>query len=170
MEVAPSLPIANAAARLASGSSVLALSEPIPDEAVRDVLFSFFEGLRRRDADATRLLFSDSAVRIDKSRGHEGDREAMLSLVAQWMRQRDATKIVPSEIVVPERIDRYDANELAASGQRKPEDMAPFDLLIRLAAPPPRPSGEKLFEDSMLFVLRPEGGRVRIVTVSEEPN
>lgn len=147
---------------------VIVLAEPPPDEAVRDVLFAYFDALRRRDTDAIRTLFSDGAVRIDVQRGHQGDREAMLTLVLQSMRARDFGKVSPSEIVVPEQIERYGALDFATANQKKPEDMAPLDVFVRVTMPTQRGAAEKLFEDAVVFILRPEAGKLRIVTMNEE--
>jgi hypothetical protein len=167
LEVAAPMPapVASSDAR-----GVIVLAEPAPDEAVRDVLFAYLEALRHRDVDAIRQLLSPSAVRIDGARGHQGDREAMISLVQQWMRSRDFTKLAPAELVVPERIERYGALDLAAAKQTKPEDMAPSDLFVRLSIPPARPNADKPFDDDdLVFLLRPEAGKLHIVTVNEEP-
>lgn len=165
LEVAAPMP---AAAASSSARGIVVLAEPIPDEAIRETIFSYFDALRRRDMDAMRQLFASSAVRMDATRGHQGDREAILSLVASLMRQRDYAKISPAEIVVPEQIERYSLAELAATNQTKPEDMGPLDVFVRVAMPPPRGNAEKIFEDNVVFVLRAEGGKVHILTMNEE--
>lgn len=155
----------------AGADGVVVLAEPAPDEAIRDVLFAFFDAVRRRDGDAIRQMFSESAVSVDRvSRSRQGDREAAITQVASVMRSIEVAKVIPSEIVTPERVDRYALADLAAGGQKKPEGMTPLDTLIALTMPPPRIPGDKVFEPVVMFVLRPEGGKLRIAAVWQEPS
>ena len=165
VEVSASLPPTSA---VSDARGVIVLAEPPPDEAIRDVLFAYFDALRRDDKEGIAALFSEGAVRIDALRGHQGDRAAVLSLVYQWMRSHDRSRVAPAEIVVGERIDRYSVVDLAAAKQKKPDDMGPLDVFVRLTMPPQRVATDKLFEEAVVFLLRPEAGKLRIVTTNEE--
>ena len=46
--------------------------------------------------------------------------------------------------------------------------MAPLDVFVRLTMPPQRVAADKLFEEAVVFLLRPEAGKLRIVTMTEE--
>lgn len=165
LEIAAPLP---PPAAVTDARGVVTLVEPIPDEAIRDTVFAYFDALRRRDKDAMRLVVSERAVRIDATRAVYGDREGLVTGQI-FATGRDYSAISPSELANPERMVRYAVADLAAAGQKRPEPMTALDVMVRLEMPEPRAQAEKLFESTMLFVLRAEGGKTRIVTVLEEP-
>ena len=164
LEVNAPLP---APAAVSSARGVVALVEPIPDEAIRDVVFAYFDALRRRDKDAMRPIVAERAVRIDGARATYGDREGLITGQI-FATGRDYGGISPADLANPDRMIRYALSDLAAANQKRPEPMMPLDVMVRLEMPEPRGAGDKLFEATILFVLRAENGKTRIVTVLEE--
>jgi hypothetical protein len=164
LEIGSPMPPPTEAAR---ADAVLVLAEPIPDDAIRDFVFAYFDSLRRRDSDALSGLTSENGVTLEKGATY-GDRNALWNVLkTPWMRN-DFAKIAPAEIAVAERIERFSIADLETLDRKKPEPMRPLDALVRITMPPLRGTSEKLFEDYVWLLLRSEAGKVRIVTKFEE--
>ena len=50
---------------VAVAEDVVVLAEPIPDEALREFVFAFFDAMKRRDMEALGGLVSEQAVTLD---------------------------------------------------------------------------------------------------------
>jgi hypothetical protein len=152
---------------VATAEDVVVLAEPIPDDAVRELVFAFFDAIRRRDMDAIGSLVSEQAVTLD-GRGAHGNRDALLTMIFATLRAHDYSKIAPADIASADRLERFSLADLEALKKKKPEPMKPLDVLVRIAMPAVRGTTDKLFEDYVLLLVRPEGGKLRVVTKIEE--
>lgn len=167
LEVATPVPLASESA---PAEDVVVLGEPIPDEAIRELVFTFFDAMRRRDLDTLVSLVAESGVTLEGQVTY-GNRDALITTMRLALRDaRDYGKLSPAEIATPDRIERFSVADLAVLGKKKPEPMRPLDVLVRIAMPAVRGTGEKLFDDFVVLVVRTEGGKLKIVTKSEEPS
>lgn len=153
---------------VAQAQDVVVLGEPIPDEAIREFVFAFFDTIRRRDLETLATMVSEGAATLD-GRVALGNRDAVISNQLQVMtRNPEYTKLAPAEIATADRLERFSDADLEALKKKKPEPMRPLDVLVRVAMPAVRGTTEKLFDDYVLLVLRPEGGKLKLVTKLEE--
>lgn len=168
LEIATPVP---APSEVAPSADVVVLGEPIPDEAIRELVFSFFDAIRRRDLESLTSLVAESGVTLEGLGTTYGNRDALLTMLRLALRDaRDYGKLSPAEIATSDRIERFSISDLAALGKKKPEPMRPLDVLVRIAMPAVRGTGEKLFDDYVVLVVRAEAGKLKIVTKTEEPS
>lgn len=162
LEPAPALPAV--AVRGPSGG-VLALRVPLGRDAVADVLRLFIDAWQRESIDALAALLTSDAGPID-ARGR-GSR----TLVESWrqrLRAHGYARLSGVEVVRPDRIERWEADELGVSGApARPPDMRPGELLVRAPVEVPVVSGERLFGDQIVMIVRPDEGRLKIAAYGE---
>lgn len=153
---------------VALSGTLVALAEPAPDEAVRDFVFGFFDAFRRRDRGALAALVAEGAVRLEAGAAY-GNRDALIDSLASRYRSVDATKLSPADIATLDHIERFTRAELEALGKKRPDAMRDVGLFVRVTMPPLRAGGEKVFDDTVVFVVRVEAGRLKLVTLLEGP-
>jgi hypothetical protein len=149
----------------AEARGVVALREPVGDEAIREVVRALVAGFEHEDLEALKALLTPDAVLI-------GARGSHLSVADSWMRRLrtlDYTSMSGVEVVRLERIQRFDFDDLGTGdAPTRPPEMKPGDVLIRVPIETPMISGEKLFGDAWIVLLRRDAGRFRVAGYSED--
>jgi hypothetical protein len=163
LEPPPAMPVAAGAA---SARGVVALREPVSDDAVVRVVEALVEAWQRESLDGLLALVTPDAQSLD-ARGHPG------TALAEGWRQRlqahEYKRLAGIELVRPEQIRRWDYDDLGAKGApARPLEMRPGDLLVRVPFEVTHAAGEKLFGDFLVLVLRPSGAALRVAAYGEE--
>jgi ketosteroid isomerase-like protein len=163
VEPAPAMP---EAAEHAEASGVVALREPLADEAVAGVVRAMFRAFAREDAEALAALLTSDAEPLGV-RGH-----ARGSLLDQWrtrMRNLPYDRLGSRDVARFDQLERWSFADLDGAGPvERPSDMRPGDVLVRVPVATPRVDGEQLFGDVVLVLLRREGATFKIAGESED--
>jgi hypothetical protein len=149
----------------ADARGVVSLREPLGASKVTDLVQSFLAAWQSESLDSLVALLTPDAGPIEaRVRGRAG-------LVESW-RQRlhthEYARLAGMELVRPERIERWDRDELARAGAPtlSPE-MLPGEVYVRVPLEVTAVGGEKLFEDALVMILRPDEGRFLIAAYGE---
>jgi hypothetical protein len=147
---------------------VVALREPLGEEAARDIVRAYVAAFEREDLDGLEQLLTNDAVSLDtRSRG---SRSAILDGWRARMKQLEYARIAGSEVVALDRIERYEIDDFEAQGAPpRPAEMRAGDVLVRAPVSTPRIGGDRFFGDTIVMLLRrQEGGRFKIAGIGEE--
>lgn len=168
LEPPPAVP--TAAERATTSSAVLALREPPASEDVEEVVRAYLRAFEREDLDGLQRLLAQDAGPL----GRAGGRSQLVDLWRARFKSFEYQKLAGAEIARFGQLERrsYDAYAVPASaggpaGGRPPE-MRPGDLLVRIPIATPRVSGEQLFGDVLVLLLRREDGKLRIAGQADE--
>ncbi len=154
LEPEPAIP---APAAGAEARGVVTLAPPVGDGEIRGVVQSFFDALARRDDGAVDALLSRSARLLD---AHGGSTYATLR---EELRSKSRALAAAGMRDLPlERIERFDYRDLGEAGERPlPPEARPGDVLVRVHLAWPWTSGDRVFADVVVLLLRRElGGEV----------
>jgi hypothetical protein len=149
----------------AEARGVVALKEPVPLDAIRDLVRVMLGAFAHEDTDALARLFTRDAVPLGLGRA------AHLSLLDSWrvrFKRYDYAKMNGVDVVDIDHIERFDYDDLTASGDlKRPLEMRDGDLLVRVPITIPRIDGDALFGDVMILLLRWDEGRWKIAGEQE---
>ncbi|WP_394839595.1 hypothetical protein LVJ94_22170 [Pendulispora rubella] len=160
----PAIPLAT---DRAGARGVVALREPLGDDAMFDVVRAFVSAFQREDADALIGLLTFDAVLLD-AKGTKS-RSAIVDGWRARFRNLDYSKLVGTEVVDLDSIERYTAqNAAGANVPARPAEMREGDVLLRIPVAAARVAGERYFGDVITMMLRREGERYRIAALGEE--
>lgn len=144
---------------------VVALREPAGNAAVTDLLQAFVDGWEHESIDALVALLAPDAVAID---GAEHGHASLIDTWRQRLRARDYGRLAGTEVVRPDRIQRWAWDELGTPDTpARPPSMRPSDVLVRVPLEVTRVGGERVFGDVMMLVLRRIDGKLRIAAYGE---
>ena len=150
----------------APARGVVALREPLADEAIKDVVRHYVRAWVAEDQAALQLLLTPDAVSLDA--GHAA-RGPMLDAWTHRMHTFDYKKLAGQDVARFDRIERYDYSELGSPGApARPVEMRPGDVLARVPIATPRVGSEQLFPETLVLLLRRDEGKYRIAGVGEE--
>jgi len=152
----------------APARGVVALREPLGEEAAREVVRAYVAAFEREDLEALEQLLTPDAASLEpRSRG---SRSAIIEAWRARLKQLDYARIAGAEIVALDRLERYELDDLEAQGAPpRPSDMRPGDVLVRAPVATPRVAGERYFGDYIVMLLRrQEGGHFKIAGLVEE--
>ena len=158
----PSLPsaVAHVEAR-----GVVSLREPPGNAAVAELLQAFIDGWERESIDALVALLTPDAGAID---GSEHGHATLVDGWRQRLRAHDYARLAGTDILRPDRIQRWAWDELGApDAPPRPASMRPAEIYVRAPLEVTRIAGEKVFGDVMVMVLRREDGKLRIAAYGE---
>lgn len=151
----------------APAMGVVTLEPPIGDDALFAVVTKFFDAFSRRAPTGLAEMFvPGDIVPLDTRRS----RSEIMQEWEQRNRTTDFSGLRGMEVVRIKQMERFDYTDLSpASSPPRPQDMEPGDVLIRLpvASPIDQKSGNKLFRDVLVMVLRPMDHTLRIAGVGE---
>ncbi|MGH7435496.1 MAG: hypothetical protein ACRENE_07460 [Polyangiaceae bacterium] len=157
----PALP---APASRAPAGGVAALRVPVSREAVAALLRSFFDAWSRESVDdLAELLAPDAGPLEARTRGSR----ALVDAWRQRMRTHEYGRLAGVEMVRPERIERWEADELGAEGAPPHVDARPGELTVRAPVETTTVAGERLFGDEVVMLVRAEGGKLKIEAYAE---
>ncbi len=165
IEPTPALP---APSEHAKARGVVSLREPLSEEAVRDVVRSYFEAFEREDLGSLQQLLTLDAMSLDASARGVG----RMTLIKRWeerIGKLGYAKIAGVEIVQLDRVERFDFDDLSPmSTPARPAEMQRGETLVRIAVTAPTVGGERFFPDAVTLLLRREAGKFKIAAVGEE--
>ncbi len=150
----------------APATGIITLEPPVASEALFALVNTFFAAFAKRSPESINELMVNDLVPLD-TRRTRGE------IVTDWQarnRRLDYTAIRGLDIVRIERMERFGYDDLGpTSSPPRPEDMQPGDLLVRLpvVAPIDQKTGEKLFRDVLLMLVRPVDQKLRIAGIGE---
>jgi hypothetical protein len=157
------MPLTTGAA-LARG--VVALREPVSDDAVVHLVESLVDAWQRESLDGLLALVTPDAQNLE-ARGRPGT--ALADGWRQRLQTHEYKRLAGVELVRPEQIRRWDYDDLGAKGApARPAEMRPGDVLVRVPVEVTHAAGEKLFGDVLVLVLRPSAAALRIAAYGEE--
>jgi hypothetical protein len=156
-----------APAARAEARGVVALREPLSNDAVREVVLAIVGAWQHESIDDLLALLTSDAGPIEaRARG----RGALQESWRQRMRAHEFHRLEGLELVRPENIEHFDWEELDAPGApARPPQMQPDEVYVRVPLEVTQIAGEKFFEDFLVLVLRREGGKYRVAGYGETP-
>jgi hypothetical protein len=144
---------------------VVSLREPPAQDAVVELVRAFLDGWQRESLDALLGLALPDAGLID---GPDHGHSALVESWRQRLRAHDYGRLAGTEMVLPERIERWEWDELGASPKPpRPAGMRPGELLVRAPLEVTRVAGERVFGDVVMMVIRRQEGGLRIAGYGE---
>jgi hypothetical protein len=148
-----------------SADGVVSLREPAAQDAVVELVDAFFDGWQRESLDSLLALAAPDAGLLD------GPDHGHATLVDSWrqrLRAHDYGRLAGAEIVSPERIERWQWDELGTPPMpARPSGMRPGEILVRAPLEVTRVAGERVFGDVVVMVLRRQDGALRIAAYGE---
>jgi hypothetical protein len=135
-------------------------------DPVRELVLDLVDAWQRESLDGlVALLTTDAGPIESRARG----RGVLVESWRQRLRAHEYRRIAGVQLVRPERIERWTWEDLGAPGASatRPPEMRQGELLVRVPLEATHLGGEKLFEDTIVLVLRREEGRYRIAAYGE---
>lgn len=158
LEVPAALPVVRERAAV---GTVVGLREREVEDVVRAYVLAF----DREDVAALEQLLSSDARPL----GRSGTRTTLLDGWKARLRGADRMREGAVQSVRFRDIEIYDeAMQDIAGGPARPEAMGPRDVFVRVPITKTRGAGGSLFGETLLLLLRREGGKLRIVGQSDE--
>jgi hypothetical protein len=157
MDPPPVLPAPLARSR---AEGIVSLREPPTHDAVVELVRAFLDGWQRESLETLLGLSTPDAGLIDgPDRGHA----ALIESWRQRLRAHDYGRLAGAELVLPERIERWEWDELGAPNRpARPPAMKPGEILVRAPLEVTRVAGERVFGDVVMLVLKRQDGGLRI--------
>jgi hypothetical protein len=141
------------------------LRVPLAQDAVADLVRFFIEAWQRESIDTLAGLLTPDAGPIE-ARGR-GNR-ALVESWRQRLRAHGYARLAGVEVVRPDRIERWETEELGFSGApARPPEMRAGELLVRVPVEVPAIAGERLFGDQIVLIVRRDDGRLKIAAYGE---
>jgi len=163
LEPAPALPDAS---DQANPRGVVALREPLGDDAAKKVVHAYFKAFVKEDRAGIEKLVTDDVVEL----GTQG-RNGKDALEGAWKARTSSLeygKLEGSTVEDLDSIERYGYEDLGGAGRDpRPPEMGPSDLLVRVRVLEARFAGERYFGDSVVFLLRRDGADYKISGIEE---
>jgi len=149
----------------ANARGVVSLREPLAAARVTDLVQSFVAAWQRGSLDALVALLTPDAGPIEaRARGKTG-------LVEGWrqrMHAHEYARLAGMDLVRPERIERWERADADAPGAPKRlAEVLPGEVFVRVPLEVTTFAGEKLFDDVLVMILRPDDGRFLIAAYGE---
>ncbi len=158
-------PVLPAPLSRSSAQGVVSLREPPAHDAVVELVRTFLDGWQRESLETLLGLSTSDAALIDGAdRGHA----ALIESWRQRLRAHDYGRLAGTELVLPERIERWEWDDLGAPNRPvRPSGMKSGDILVRAPLEVTRVAGERVFGDVVVMVLRRQDGGLRIAGYGE---
>jgi hypothetical protein len=154
-----------AAAARAPARGVIALREPAGADAVVELVRGLFDGWSRQSLDAMLAFTTSDAGLLD---GSDHGHAALVESWRQRLHAHEYNRLAGSEIVRPERIERWDWDELGTPpNPSRPSGMHAGEVLVRVPIEVTSIAGERVFGDMLTLVLKRQEGRLRIAAYGE---
>ena len=152
----------------APAKGVINLAEPTSNETLFGLVTTFFTAFQRRDRHLIEEVLSADAVGLDPAQ-HQ-NRQAMVQDWDVRMRSHDYSLVKASDLARVERMERFEYEDMGVSSSYpRPPEMRPGDVLIRVpvTAPLDPKSGDKLFHDLLILMIRPDGEKLTLAGIAE---
>jgi hypothetical protein len=135
----------------ANAGGVVALRVPVSRDAVAVLLRAFFDAWQRESVDDLAALLAPDAGPLE-ARAHGA--RALVEGWRQRMRAHEYGKLAGLEMVRPERIERWELDELGTEGAPPRVDARPGEVTVRAHVEVPSVGGDRLFGDAVVMVVR----------------
>jgi hypothetical protein len=163
LEPSPAIPDAG---DVASARGVVALREPLGEEAIKKTVHAYFVAFVKEDRVAIEKLMTDDVVEL----GTQG-RNGKDTLAGEWKARVSSLEYEKLEGTTVEDLDgieRFHYDDLGGAGRdSRPPEMRPSDLLVRVHVLEARVQGERYFGDIIVFLLRRDGPEYKIAGIEE---
>jgi hypothetical protein len=149
----------------APARGVVALREPMSGDAVQAVVQQLADAWQLGSLEALAALLTSDAGPIEaRGRG----RGPLIENWRQRLHAHEYARLAGVDLIRPERVERWTWDELGASdGPSRPPDMQPDELYVRAPVEVTHLGNEKVFEDVIVLLLRPEDGRYKVSAYGE---
>ncbi|HEY4011763.1 MAG TPA: hypothetical protein VGM06_00380 [Polyangiaceae bacterium] len=160
----PPSAVPNATER-AGAEGVVALRQPLGDDAVRDVVRAVADAWQSESVDQLVALLTEDAGPIEaRTRG----RAPLVDGWRQRMHAHEYSHLAGIDLFRADRIERYYYDDLAArDAPPRPPDMRKDEIYVRVPIEVTRYAGERLFGDAFTLLLRRDDGRYKISAYGE---
>ena len=163
LEPPPAIPDAG---DLATARGVVALREPLSDDAVKKTIHAYFIAFVKEDRTAIEKLLTEDIVEL----GSQG-RNGKDALAAEWKARVSSLeygRLEGSTVEDLDNIERYHYGDLGGAGRdSRPPEMRPSDLLVKVRVLEARVAGERYFGDTIIFLLRRDSADYKIAGIEE---
>jgi hypothetical protein len=160
----PSVTIPSPATR-AEARGVVSLRVPLKAGTVIALVQSLLTAWQQASLESLLALLASDAVGTDAS-GH--GRSELAESFRQRLQAHDYARLAGIELVHPARIEHWGWDELGGDDTpARPPDMHRGETYVRVPLEVTHEAGERLFGDTILLVLRWEGGRLVIASYAE---
>jgi hypothetical protein len=152
----------------AEARGVVTLRPGLAPDAIEAVLERWLAAWEHESIDGLAALLTDDAQPLDGT-GH--GRAGLLDAFRQRFQAHDYTRIAGQPVMRSDRIERWEYDDLDTGNAADATGLAvsavhPGETLVRVPIDT-RESGEKLFGDALLFVLRREDGKLAVTAYGE---
>ena len=162
IEPPAALPVA---ADRADARGVVALREPLPDDALQAIVLAYLRGWTSESVDSLEQLLTSDAVSLDAA--HQS-RAQLRDAWRSRMQNMDFKKLAGVQIARTDRIEHFEVADLGVPGApARPSEMRAGDVLVRVPISTPRVGAEQLFPDVLVLLLRRDEGKYKIAGVGE---
>lgn len=153
------------AASRAEARGVVALREPLGSDAVHDVVAALVDAYQRGSIEAlTALLTLDAGPIEARARG----RPALVEAWQKRLKAHEYARFAGVDLVRFDRVEHWDYGDLSApSAPARPPGMRTDEVFVRAPVEVTHLSGDRVFGDAIVLLLRREGGSYRIVAYGE---
>ena len=153
----------------AEARGVVTLRPGLAPDAIEAVLERWLAAWEHESIDGLAALLTDDAQPLDGT-GH--GRAGLLDAFRQRFQAHDYTRIAGQPVMRSDRIERWEYDDLDTGNAADATGPAvsavhPGETLVRVPIDVTRESGEKLFGDALLFVLRREDGKLAVTAYGE---
>jgi hypothetical protein len=150
----------------AEARGVVALREPLADEAIRQCISTIMDAWTHKSVERMRELLTTDAGPFE---GRAGGRRALEASWTQRMHAHEYERLAGLELVRFERVERWEWDALGRpDAPERPADMRPGELFVRVPLEVTVVGGERLFDDQIVLLLRPDGPHYRIAAYGEQ--
>jgi hypothetical protein len=152
---------------LADARGVIALRPSLSADAIRDCVAALLDAWQRASLDTlSGLLASDAGPIEARARGPG----ALVEAWRQRLRAHEYKRLEGLDLARLDRVEHYTFGELGGpDSPARPADMHPEEIYVRVPLEVTQVAGEKLFEATIVLLVRAEHGRARIVAYGEVP-
>jgi hypothetical protein len=149
----------------APATGIVALREPIAESDIEDVVRAYVSAMEREDLDALVQLLAEDASPL----GRDGGRAQLVELWKAKIKSAEHQRLTTSELSEVSRIERHTYEALGGpDAPTRPPSMRPGDLYVRIPLAVSRSEQRSPLGAVLVFLLRREGGRLRIAGQGDE--
>ena len=164
LEPPPAMP---EAVTVAEARGVIALRPSLSSDSILDCVHDLLEAWQHASLDGLSALLTADAGPIEARARGSG---ALLEAFRQRLRAHEYKRLEGLDLVRPDRVEHYAYGELGGpAAPARPADMKPDEVYVRVPLEVTQRAGEKLFEPTIVLVLRGEHGRAKIAGYGEGP-
>jgi hypothetical protein len=162
LEPPPAIP---QAVTIAEARGVVALRPSLSGDAIRDCVRDLLDAWQRGSLDGlSELLTSDAGPLEARARGPG----ALVEAWRQRLRAHEYRRLEGLDLVRPDRVEHYAFDELGGpDAPARPTEMHPDEIYVRVPLEVTQVAGEKLFEGTIVLLVRGEHGKARITAYGE---